>query len=149
MAHAITWHDLPGGDDASRAERRIWRTGALSLVVHAALLVLLVPHVMDLRHPGEESPQPTVPLSIALVAPAQREETRPSQSARRRRRPHPPAASTSRRARRPPTPPIAALPRPPEPDRGAFRSLVPALPEPPRPSPRPEFRPRRRRSKAT
>jgi len=142
MAYAITWHDLPGGDDASRAERRIWRTGALSLVVHAALLVLLLPHVMDLRHPGEESPTPAVPLSIALVKPPPREETRPSQSAPSQAPPPPSRREPLAPRPAPAPPPIAALPRPPEPD--AWRvpiPSVPALPEPPRANPRPEFRP--------
>ena len=31
------WQDLYANDDASRAERRIWRTGALSLLLHAAV----------------------------------------------------------------------------------------------------------------
>jgi hypothetical protein len=141
MAHAITWHDLPGGDDAPRATRRIWRTGAMSLVVHAALLVLLLPHVMDVRHPGEESPTPQVPLSVALVGPPQREETRPAQSAPSQ--PPPPARREHVAPRPAPAPPpIAALPRPPEPD--AWRvpiPSIPALPEPPRANPRPEFRP--------
>ncbi|HEY8245142.1 MAG: hypothetical protein ACHQJ7_00075 [Vicinamibacteria bacterium] len=142
MAYAISWHDLPGGDDASQAERRIWRTGALSLLVHAALLVVLLPHLTDMRHSGEESPTPTVPISVVLVAPPPREETRPTQAAAAAAPPQ--ASHRERVAPRPALapPPIAALPRPPEPD--AWRVPIPStpsLPEPPRIAPRPEYRP--------
>jgi hypothetical protein len=142
MALAITWHDLPGGDDASRAERRLWRTAALSLVVHSLLFVALLPHLQDMRHPGEESPTPTVPLSIAIVAPQAREESRPAQAAPAPT--PPPAAHREHVAPRPAIapPPIAALPRPREPD--AWRvppPALPPLPEPPRVEPRPELRP--------
>jgi hypothetical protein len=140
MALAITWHDLPGGDDGSRAERRIWRTGVLSLLVHAAVLVLLLPHLDDLRSPGEESPTQNAPLSVAIVSPRSREEARPAQAAPA---PPPPAAPRERVAPRvaPTPPPIAALPRPSDPD--AFRVPPPAVEPlpPPRVDPRPELRP--------
>ena len=141
MALAITWHDLPGGDDGSRAERRIWRTGALSLLVHAALFVVLLPHLRDMRQPGAESPTPTPPLSVAIVGPRSREEAHPAQAA-----PAPSPPAVAHREAIPPrpatVPPIAALPRPPEPD--AWRVPPPAvepLPEPPRIVPRPDLRP--------
>ena len=141
MDAALRWYALPPADDSARAEKRIWRTGALSLLVHGAVIVLLIPHLADLRPPGNEAPVPAPPLSVSIVAPPSREvvplEATPAPSAPPARR------QESRVAPRSVPPPMAAIPRMPDPD--ALRVPPPiaeALPVPaPAPSPRLDIRP--------
>ena len=137
MDLALRWYALPPADDASRAERRVWRTGALSLLVHAAVMVALLPHLDDLRHPGADAPTPTPPLSVALVAPpsskAEAAASAPSPA------PPPSQRRDARPAPRPMTPRIAAVPLLPAPD--ALRVPPPAAEALPDPAPRVEVRP--------
>lgn len=141
MSLALTWHDLPGGDDASHAERRLWRTGVLSLVVHATLLVVLLPHLSDLRHAGEESDVAAPPLSVSLAAARATPQVAREPAEAAPARPHVPALRQGRPIPRPSPPPLEALPREPTPD--AFRVPMPVeVPAPePRPAPRVETRP--------
>ena len=141
MSLALTWHDLPAADDESRAERRLWRTGFLSLVVHGALLVALLPHLTDLRHAGEESDVQAPPLAVELASPrsAPRAERVPGEAAPAI--PRAPAERRERPAPRPPIPPLMTMPREPLPD--AWRVPAPVaepLPDP-RIAPRTEARP--------
>lgn len=136
MDLALRWYDLPVADDRSRAEKRVWRTGALSVLVHVALLVALLPHVQDLRHPGDESPTPTSPLSVALVAPPSPREARPAEAAPPTPPSPPPAARREPRvAPSAPPPVLAAIPRMPEPN--AVRVPPPAVEALPLPAPPP------------
>ena len=139
MDLALHWYALPAADDRARAEKRIWRTGTLSVLVHAAVLLALIPHLDDVRHPGTESPTPTPPLSVALVAPPTSAPV-PVEAASV---PSPPPAARreSRVAPRPPPPVIAAIPRMPQPE--ALR-VPPPVVEPlpaPTPTPRTDLRP--------
>jgi hypothetical protein len=138
MMTAVTWHDLTAGEDPSRPELRVWRTGALSLLVHVAAFLLVVPQINDLRHPGTESETSSPPLSVALVTPRVEPPARMTEAA-----PPPPRPPATRQDRPPPRtaiPPLAALPRvsPPE----AYR-VPPPVAEPlpvPRAEPRTEPR---------
>ena len=140
MSLALTWHDLPGTDDESRAERRLWRTGLASLVVHAVLLLVVLPHVTDLRQPGEESQVQAPPLAVELVQPRSvpREARDPAEAAPPR--PQAPAERPRRPAPQPSIPPLATLPRVPSPE--ALRVPLPtqALAPEPRIEPRTDLR---------
>ena len=114
MDLVLRWYDLPPADEASRAEKRVWRTGVVSLLVHAIVLVALVPHLNDFRQPGAEAPVDTPPLSVALVAPPsskkEQADTAPSPAP-------PPAARRESRVTPRTTPPtMTAIPRVPDPD---------------------------------
>ena len=140
MSLALTWHDLPVRDDVSRAERRLWRTGVLSLLVHATALVVLLPHLNDLRQAGEESQEQLPPLSVALATRSAPQDARePAEAAPAR--PRVPVPRQERPAPRTAIPPMAALPRDPSPD--AFRVPLPVetLAPEPRLTPRTETRP--------
>jgi hypothetical protein len=143
MDMALRWYAIPPADDAARAEKRLWRTGVLSLLVHGALAVLLIPHVRDWQQPGPEAPQESQPLSVAIVAPPSPQVApsvpapalAPPPAPRREARPQPPQP-------RPTPPPMAAIPRVPDPE--ALRvppPVVEPLPEPAPTRPRLDIRP--------
>ena len=131
MDLALHWYALPAGDERSRAEKRIWRTGTVSLLLHAAVLFALIPYLDNLRQPGPDAPTDAPPLSVALVAPPSTAPV-PADAAST---PSPPPATRreSRVAPRPPPPVIAAIPRLPEPE--ALRVPAPVVEALPVPTP--------------
>lgn len=141
MSLALTWHDLPGADDASRAERRLWRTGIVSLVVHAVVLLVVLPHVADMRQAGEESQAETPPLSVELASPRSTPQQARDPAEAAPVRPRAPAEPPRRAAPRPAIPPLAALPREPSPEAWRVPPPEDVLAPEPRIAPRPDLRP--------
>ena len=135
MEFTRPWYEDPTADGNTVAVPRVWLTTALSVLIHAALLFMVVKQAKDLLTPGEvEGP---VAMSVEIVNPARQRAEAQSPSV-----PSPPAAAEMRAAPAPrrnaPAPPMTALPREPSPD--ALRVPIPTItpvPESPIATPKP------------
>lgn len=133
------WYDLRAGEEG---HRRFDVAIALSVLLHAAALFLVVPKVM--KHaltPGEVEGPTSAPISVAL-APRPRPPVPQVEPAAPPPAPPPATSPVPRRERpvpRPAMPPMATLP--PEPSPEALKIPPPALEPLPAPPPRPAPRP--------
>lgn len=133
------WYDLRAGEEG---HRRFDVAIALSVLLHAAALFLVVPKAMKhVLTPGEIEGPTSAPISVAL-APRPRPPVPQVEPVAPPPAPPPATSPVPRRERpvpRPAMPPMATLP--PEPSPEALQVPPPALEPLPAPPPRPAPRP--------
>jgi hypothetical protein len=115
---------------------RVWLTLILSVLLHLAVLLFVLPRLQKMMMPGEEEGEAQQPISVQLAqAPGAR--STPSTPSPSQAEPPPPPPPAPRRPRPsvPHTPPVVAL-RPQVPNPNALR-----VPAPPQTTPAPTLQP--------
>jgi hypothetical protein len=140
MPFTRPWYDDNQYHSDLVAVPRVWLTLILSVLLHLAVFLFVLPQLQKMMMPGEEEGEAQAPISVQLAqAPGAR--TTPSAPSPSQAEPPPPPPPAPRRPRpsEPRTPPVVSL-RPQVPNPDALR--VPPPPQTaPAPSPQPPSAP--------